>query len=182
MFEIYPFENFPSLCLRAINAGTGSYPSSRIQKGLVLSLAGRDLAEEGVGFGLPIIKVGFESVFPGSGRMSAERLHGFCKIKADFEMNLITRMVRQGHLIERRTFYRVRETFSKIHRNHPGLRKSISILSDELKNALALEDVFCRISTLGSVSAVYTIRDSEIYVDVRFPAIDGCSELIVLNE
>jgi hypothetical protein len=37
------------------------YPTSKIQKGLVISLKGEDISEEGVGFGFPVLKFGDEA-------------------------------------------------------------------------------------------------------------------------
>jgi len=49
--------------------GTGkrneNYPSCRIQKGLILVHDNKDLSEEGVGFGVPVLKFGQKTIFPG---------------------------------------------------------------------------------------------------------------------
>ena len=47
-------------------AHDGRYPAARLQKGLLLVCPGRDLAEEGVGFGVPVLKRGAQTVFPGA--------------------------------------------------------------------------------------------------------------------
>ena len=73
MFERFPVQDFQDTYLGTLTAGSGSYPASRIQKGLVLGLKDRDLSEEGVGFGVPVLKFGLESIFPGSWRMSAKK-------------------------------------------------------------------------------------------------------------
>ena len=49
-------------------AGT-SYPTRRLQKGLLLYAGEQELAEEGVGLGVPILKRGAQTVFPGSVRL-----------------------------------------------------------------------------------------------------------------
>ena len=53
---------------RAPSAGArdGRYPAARLQRGLLLVCPGRDLAEEGVGFGVPVLKRGAQTVFPGA--------------------------------------------------------------------------------------------------------------------
>src|ERR1019366_4418908 len=57
-----------SITDRAPSADThdGRYPAARLQRGLLLVCPGRDLAEEGVGFGVPILKRGAQTVFPGA--------------------------------------------------------------------------------------------------------------------
>jgi hypothetical protein len=44
----------------------GHYPAARLQRGLLLVCPGRDLAEEGVGFGVPVLKRGAQTIFPGA--------------------------------------------------------------------------------------------------------------------
>ena len=182
MFERFPVQDFQDTYLGTLTAGSGSYPASRIQKGLVLGLKDRDLSEEGVGFGVPVLKFGLESIFPGSWRMSAEKQDGFFLIKADFRMNLVARMAKKSNIINNHIFCWARETFSKIHREDHGFRGGMSFLSSILRRSLDLEDTFCEIPTLGFVRVTYLITGSRIDIELKFPLVDGCTELIVLNE
>jgi hypothetical protein len=182
MAERYPIRNFNGAYLKTVEAGKGSFPASRIQKGLVLGLGNRDLSEEGVGFGLPVLKIGSEPVFPGSCRISTTEHNGLCLIKADFEMNLRTEMARKGKIINNGLICLARDTFCKIHREHPRFRKWISASSKALKKRLYLEDVFTEMPNLASVGVSYLICDYRIDVKFRFPAVDGSTEIIILSE
>lgn len=182
MIERYPLPSIHSVFLKTQDAGIGCFPTSRIQKGLVLEMGDRDLSEEGVGFGMPVIKLGLLPVFPGSWRISAKEDNGFCLIKADFEMNLKAGTARRGKVINNSLFCLARDIFSKIHREHPRFRKWISVSSRILKKKLDLGDAFSEEPTLGVVKATYLISDSRIDVELRFPRVGGCAELIVLNE
>jgi hypothetical protein len=182
MVRRYPLLAFHDTYLTTVDAGTGSFPNSLIQRGLVLEHGDRDLSEEGVGFGLPVIKLGLQAVFPGSWRLSAKWDNGLCLIKADFEMNLIARMARKGKIINNSLFCLALENFSKIHREFPKIRTCMSISSRILKKKLDLREVFSQEHTLGFARASYLISDSSIDVEIGFPRIDGCTELIVLNE
>ena len=182
MVQRYPLHAFHDIYLKTLDAGTGGFPASRIQKGLVLELGDRDLSEEGVGFGLPVLKLGLQPVFPGSCRMSAKEDNGLCSIKADFKMNLRSRMARRGKIINNGLFCLAWENFSKIHREYPELRRWISYSSRALKEKLDLKEAFSEGPTLGLVRASYLIRDSHLDVELKFPRVSGCTELIVLNE
>lgn len=182
MAERYPIHNFDGAYLKIVEAGTGSFPASRIQKGLVLGLGNRDLSEEGVGFGLPVFKIGSEPVFPGSCSTSTTEHNGLCLIKADFEMNIRAKMTRRGKIINSGLVYLARDTFSKIHRKHPLFRNWISVSSRALKKRLDLEDVFTEMPDPTYVSASYLICDSRIDVKFSFPAIEGCRKIITMNE
>jgi hypothetical protein len=182
MAERYPIRNFNGAYLKIVEAGTGSFPASRIQKGLVLGLGNRDLSEEGVGFGLPVLKIGSKPVFPGSWRISTTGHNGLCLIKADFEMNLSAEMARRGRIINNGLICLARDTFCKIHREHPLFRNWISVSSRALKKRLDLEDVFTEMPNIAYVSASYLICDSRIDVKFWFPAIDDCREITIMNE
>lgn len=97
-------------------------------------------------------------------------------------MSLRARMVRKGRIIDNGLFCLVWENLCRIHRAHPQLRKCMSISSRALKKRLELEEDFLQGPTLGLVRASYLIGDSGIDVELKFPRVDGCSELIVLNE
>jgi hypothetical protein len=43
--------------LAILGPETGSFPASQIHKGLIMRLEYRDLSEEGVGFGVPVLKL-----------------------------------------------------------------------------------------------------------------------------
>jgi len=178
----YSIHNFKDAYLMAVEAGTGSFPASRIQKGLVLGLGNRDLSEEGVGFGLPVLKIGSEPLFPGSWRTSTTKHNGLFLIKADFEMNLRAEMARRGKIINNGLICQARDAFSRIHREHPRFRNWISVSSRALKKRLNIEDVFSEMPNLVLVSVSYLICDFGIDVKFRFPAVDGCTEIIILNE
>jgi hypothetical protein len=178
----YPIPTIRDAYLKTLDAGIGSFPASRIQKGLVLGLGNRDLSEEGVGFGLPVIKVGLQTVFPGSWEISTKEDNGHYLIEAVFEMNLQARMARKGKIIENGLFGLAWGTFSKIHREYPQLRRWISVISRSLKKKLEMREVFSEMHNLGFVRASYLICNSSIVVELKFPEIDGCTELIVLNE
>ena len=182
MAERYPIHNFNGAYLKTVEAGTGSFPASRIQKGLVLGLGNRDLSEEGVGFGLPVLKIGSEPVFPGSWKISTTEHNGLCLIKADFEMNLRAEMARRGKIINSGLVYLARDTFSKIHRKHPLFRNWISASSRALKNRMDLADVFTKMPNLAYVSASYLICGTHIDVKFSFPEIEGCREITIMNE
>jgi hypothetical protein len=166
----------------AAGCGCGSFPGSLIQKGLILVRLDRDLSEEGVGFGMPALKIGTESIFPGSWEMSAGRYNGLLQFEAEYTMDLVARMAKGESIIKNHLFCLACNTLSRIHREQPELRRKMSNFSGFLRRSLGLLDAFCRISSPGSVRAAYRITGTRIDVTIKFPSIDGCTEKIVLNE
>ena len=163
------------------------FPSGRIQKGLVLTIGNKDLSEEGVGFGVPVLKFGNETIFPGRRIITSTEKHDETIVKVDYDMNLVERMAIKGRKkISGGTFYKIKEVFSRLHREHPGLRRIITHASIELRHAFNVDTIFEEASSAGIVSVLYLIRpDSgmiEIKVDPGMVKKKGCSELIFMNE
>jgi hypothetical protein len=182
MLEMFPVSADHGVQFGTLRAGSGNFPSRRIQKGLILCRKDQDLSEEGVGFGMPVLKLGAESIFPGSWKMSAERCDSHTMVKAEYTMNLVARMSLGDNVIKNHLFCLACNLFSRIHRDQPQLRGRMSNLSGILRQSLGLKDAFCEISSPGSVSAAYLIAGSKVDVFLKFPPIDGCTEKIVLNE
>jgi hypothetical protein len=182
MLERFPLPAFQDVYIGTVAAGSCSFPSSQIQKGLILGRLDQDLSEEGVGFGMPALKFGAESIFPGSWKMSAERYNGLLQVEAEYAMDLVARMAVGENVIKNRLFCLACNTLSRIHREQPELRRKMSNFSGVLRRSLGLKDAFYRISSPGAVRAAYRITATKIDVTIRFPSIDGCTEKIVLNE
>lgn len=53
-----------SLALAADGAAAPGYATGRLARGMLLRDGGCELAEEGVGFGVPILKRGLQTIFP----------------------------------------------------------------------------------------------------------------------
>src|SRR4030066_1680581 len=65
-----------------------TFPSTRIQKGLVLLYDGQALCEEGVGFGVPILKRGLQTIFPGEVELFPDKSGSPGKFTARYKLNL----------------------------------------------------------------------------------------------
>lgn len=161
------------------------YPASRIQKGLILKKGHRDLSEEGVGFGVPVLKFRHETIFPGSWRARVKRLESYTLVEADFVLNLTIRMTWNGRLIGGKGFYKTKEMLSFLHRYSPLLRRSLSFSSELLRGAFSLEDAFVEVKPASFVKAFYKIKNCKILVDMKFSMSEGrkeITEIIVMNE
>src|SRR3972149_12259991 len=85
-----------------------SYPSCRIQKGPVLFRGNKDLSEEGIGFGVPLLKFGQKTIFPGSGGcIEVKKYADRTDVKLDYDFNLAEMIKVKGSMIESRTFYNI---------------------------------------------------------------------------
>lgn len=167
--------------------GSALYPSGRLAKGLSLRLRDEDLTEEGVGFGVPILKRGPHAVFPGSLTLAWRRLDSTVAIEAVFTMSLVERLSRtKGGQPTWRSADQARETLAALHRRVPRLRAPLTAASNALRRQLGWVTTFEEGDALGTVRVSYTVRDGEGRVGV---AVDpagltgaGVTELVVMNE
>ncbi len=165
----------------------GDYPSSRIQKGLVLIYRNKYLSEEGVGFGVPVFKFRHEAIFPGSKRVTAEKNNDIVVIKVDYELNLVERMAIRGNKkINSRAFYKIKEWFHGLHRNYPGARGILMPAFKTMSRICNTETRFDEVVSAGLVCVTYTINLKagivSVSVDISRVKKNGCSEVIILNE
>jgi len=165
-----------------VDSCASEYPASRIQKGLVLRCGDRDLSEEGIGFGAPVLKFEEEAIFPGSWRASIEEHEDCTFVIAEYVMDLTAKTARRGRLMESRSFCSARNAFSSLHRDHPSLRRGLAFSSAACRKVFHLDDIFVEGPSVGLVRAHYAIKGCEIRVCLKFSKAKGCSEVIVMNE
>lgn len=176
-----------SLLFRYPGSGPWGHPAGRIQKGLVLAHGSRELAEEGIGFGVPLLKLGHETIFPGRAHVTIEKDSDTSIVKVNYDLNLIERMeLKSGKSIDSRAFYKMRNYFSWLHRRYPPFRGVITWASNSLKLACGIEAIFKDIVTVGIASVVYIIHAKEgtVHASVNLSKLkkDGCTEIIIANE
>jgi len=164
----------------------GDYHYCRIQKGLVLVHENRDLSEEGIGFAVPVLKFGHETIFPGNACVSTEKDGDISVVKIDYDMNLVERMVKSSKRIDSKAFYRIKEYFSWLHREYPQLRKVLVRSSNSLRRNCGIESKFEKIASAGIASVVNTVNTKRgtihVGVDISNVKNDGYTEVNIMNE
>ena len=177
------------ICLHIKNPeiDQGDYPACRIQKGLVLVHENKDLSEEGIGFAVPVLKFGHETIFPGNACVTTEKDGDISVVKIDYDMNLVERMVvKNSKRIDSEAFYRIKEYFSWLHRKYPLLRDILVRSSNSLRRTCGIETRFEKIASAGIVSVVNTVNTKRgtihVGVDINNVKKEGCTEVNIMNE
>jgi hypothetical protein len=175
-----------TLSLRIVprESNAPGYPSGSIQKGLVLFHGEADLAEEGVGFGVPVLKQKLDTIFPGNARITAASKD---TLIAEFDMNLAERFsTDKTSLVKSRLLTVVKEALAAVHRGFPPLRRPLSAISAGLRAVFSLKTVFHPIDSLGTVKLTYALDRASgrltVILDSSAVAHELCTELIVMNE
>jgi len=176
------------LTLKIADQPTGTdYPTARLQKGLLLLDEGRDLAGEGVGFGVPILKRGALTIFPG-GVQLAERQDGPSRvITATFQMNLVERLAgTRGGSPSHRSFYAVRDLLAALHRRWPALRGFLTATSNAVRRRRGWVTTFEETMTRATLAVTYSVDGDSgrirVAVDTTGLPERGITEVVVMNE
>jgi hypothetical protein len=167
-------------------AGEGSYPTRRLHKGLLLAADGRSLAEEGVGFGVPILKRGVQTIFPGEMRLVQRRRGRLWEVTAMYDLCLVERLVGSGgSSVRPRLLYAAKDSLAALHRRSPRLRRLLTATSSTLRRTLGWETTYEEAGIHAPIEVRYTIDGDAGRVDVSLVLAglpDGVTEVIVMNE
>lgn len=191
-------------------AGGAAYPSRRLRKGLLLADGERLLAEEGVGFGVPVVKRGLQTVFPGSLELSAPTRpaagvdagarataaahdaprpapDGSWRARATFGLDLVERLAGAGGAsLNSRPLYAAKNALAALHRRAPVLRGALTATSNELRRRFRWETVYEEADPAGVVIVDFLVRPDEgritVSADLRGIRRDGLTEIVLMNE
>ncbi len=164
-----------------------SYPTSRIQKGLVLSYENEDLSEEAVGFGVPILKRGLQTIFPGGVDLYLHGGNSQSLVSARYKLNLEERISRNGNgSIRNRLVYTGKNSLAAIIRKLPFTRKTLTGTSNLLRTRLAIQSTYEESDFSTYVVMTYAIAEKLGSIKVELVGGDflssSISEIIVMNE
>jgi hypothetical protein len=163
------------------------YPTDALRKGLTLEYEGADLSEEGVGFGVPILKrSNLESVFPGSCYASFPD-HDRRHVSVLYDMNLVERLSPRGSpLLKGRIANSFKEVAALLHRSYPPVRRALTGLSNVLRKSFGIKTVFERGKSAGIVAMQYAFDPESCAVEIAMDASglrrEGLAEIVIMNE
>ncbi len=163
------------------------YPTARIQKGLVLINEGVDLSEEAVGFGVPILKRGLQTIFPSEVDLYLHGGNSPTSVSARYKLNLEERISRNGNgSIKNKLVYAGKNSLAAIIRAIPFMRKTLTDTSTLLRTRLALQSTYEESAFTTYVVFTYTIDELQGRINVELVGGDflseSISEIIVMNE
>jgi hypothetical protein len=170
--------------------GTGAtagsaYPTRRLRRGLVLLDRGHDLSEEGVGFGVPVLKRGLQTVFPGGMDLRVAEEGPDWQVTAVYRLDLVERMTGRGGAVRPRLVYAAKDSLAAVHRRVPWLRRPLTAASNTLRRGLGWRTVYEPVGLVASVPVTYTVRGGEGVVSIAadltgVPA--SVTEIVLMNE
>jgi len=182
-----PFYSGITLKLATGPADDQSYPTAKIQKGLILIYEGQELCEEAVGFGVPVLKLGLRSIFPGDLELSPLGDGYPGAIRAMFKMNLEERLRKSGStVITNPILYGSKNIMAAFIRRLPFMRTLLTRTSSLLRSLFSWETTYEPSSSPSYVALNFFLEPQtgriKVELDRQVLSQEGISEVIVMNE
>jgi hypothetical protein len=167
-------------------SGRKTYPTETLQKGILLFDQGHELAEEAVGFGVPVLKMGLQTIFSGAATLTWLRQGTTWDINALFMLNLVERISKAGNkALENKPLYAVKNGLAALIRSMPIMRGPLTAISKQLRRFFNWDTVYTQSDFSTGLQVHYTLNSEtgkiNIEIDTRTlpPEI---TEVMVMNE
>jgi hypothetical protein len=143
-----------------------------------------ELIEEGVGFGVPVVKYSDKTYFAGQSELWVHQAPFGQEIKKTYVLDTISRKkFSNGRYIDDGIYTFARKRFEKIYLNRKRLFPLLNRLM-ELRNLAGISTEFVKVKPRGIVEVVYRCQPSGVTVEVKFSDLEPglCEKVLVLNE
>jgi hypothetical protein len=169
------------------HSGEGPYPTARLRKGWLLIQSGQALVEEAVGLGVPVLKRGLQTIFPGSVELATSGGGPVYDVTATFLLNLEEKIAQPAaRSIQSAWLYAVKNTLAAVIRQAPLLRGPLTALSNALRSAFGWQTLFERAAFAATVRITYSVDTRSGVMNVKVDAGGlsnrGVTEVVVMNE
>jgi hypothetical protein len=179
----------PGLTLKIGNNSNtpGDFPTARLQKGFLLLDGDWDLAEEGVGFGVPIVMRGLQTIFPGGIRLDSLD-DGTCRVvRANYSLNIVEKIGKAiDGGIKSDLLYTLKNFLAALIRGLPIMRGLLTGISNLVRNVFGWETIYEPVDSSIEIRMTYKIDALSGTLDVTLESDDlrsmGVSEIVVMNE
>ena len=154
-----------------------------LQKGLVLVFDDEELIEEGIGFGVPVVKYKDKTYFSSSAQVSMRKDGQFYVLEKQYTLDAVSRKrFFEGYVND--GFYSViHKLFEKAYLGHNTLAPFNNKLM-ELRQTLKIKTEFCKVNPRGTITSRYLFEPNSIQttIDISNLQLQNCLEILVLNE
>lgn len=164
-----------------------AYATRQLQHGFRLTDHGQDLCEEAVGFGLPVIKRGWRTLFPGTLALTSEHAGSVWRVQAEFSFNLEERLSRgSSRGFDGGSIYVAKDFLAAIIRRIHPLRGVLTAISSGLRTGLGLRTVYDQAGFGAGLQVRYVVDNTNGEIQISFDASrlagQGVTEVILMNE
>jgi hypothetical protein len=155
-----------------------------LQKGLVLFLDGRELIEEGVGFGVPIVRYEDKTFFSSIADVSIQKTGSTYMLTKVFTLDTVSlKKFGRATYIDDGLYSPLRKTFQSLYLKHKKLNPLFN-KAMELRDLANIKTEFIAVKPRGTVTMNYNCQPNVINIKADFSKVTlkKCVEVLVLNE
>jgi hypothetical protein len=155
-----------------------------LQKGLVLMLDGKELVEEGVGFGVPVVKYEDKTFFSSNADVSIKKIGSAFRMTKVFTLDTVSlKKFGRATYIDDGLYSPLRKTFQSLYLKHKKLNPLFN-KAMELRDLANIKTEFITVKPRGTVTINYDCQPTVINIQADFSkvALNKCREVLVLNE
>jgi hypothetical protein len=155
-----------------------------LQKGLVLMLDDKELIEEGIGFGVPVVKYEDKTYFSALAKLSMQKSRSSRILRKTYLLDAVSRKkVGQESYINDDFYSLVHKTFEKLYLHNKRISPFLNKIM-ELRDLARIRTEFEKVDPRGIVIVNYEVTSSIIKISVDFSnlTLNNCQEVLVLNE
>lgn len=165
---------------------SGVYPTRWLQRGLLLFDGDVDLAEEGVGFGVPVLKRGLQTVFPGGAAVDVHEEGPVSVVRSVYRLDLVERLAgADGRPAGFRSLYAAKDVLAALHRRLPPARGVLTGVSNALRRGCGWETTYVPVGTVATIPVTTAVdrRAGTLRVTVDLGGLPASvTEAAVMNE
>ena len=155
-----------------------------LQKGLVLMLDGIELIEEGVGFGVPIVKYEDKTFFSSTAEVSTRKVGSDYMLTKVYTLDTVSlKKFGQTSYIDDGLYSPLRKTFQMLYLKHKKLTPIFNKVM-ELRDLANIKTEFVAVKPRGTITVTYDCQPTAINIQADFSkvALNKCREILMLNE
>jgi hypothetical protein len=162
------------------------YPTASLQRGLLLFDGDTPLADEAVGFGVPILKTGLRAIFPGAAQFDIQRAGKRTSVRANFRLNMVERLRRGTEdIVDGKWLYTAKDLLAATIRRVPAARGSLTAASSWLRRQFSWQTSYVAAGFETQVAVKYRVESSagRIRVEIdcsHLPA--DVTEVVLMHE
>jgi uncharacterized protein YlbG (UPF0298 family) len=157
--------------------------TAALQKGLVLMIDNEELIEEGLGFGVPVVKYEDKTYFSSSAEVLIQKNHSAYRVKKTYILDTISKKLWRNKYVNDEFYSVWRKRFAKLYLSHRELSSLLNKLM-ELREIAKVKTEFLKVKSRGAITVNYEIQPTVINVSVDCSdlMLSACQEVLVLNE
>ncbi len=155
-----------------------------LQKGLVLLFGNRELIEEGVGFGVPVVKYTDKTFFSSKATVTAQSSNAGYTLTKTYVLDTVSvKKIGNNSYLDDKIYSSIRKKFEILYLKHKKLNTLFNKVM-ETRELLKIKTEFQTRDPRGTISVTYNCQPNAltIYADLSKVNLQGCQEVLLLNE